>query len=327
MPPILLDFDASTVTIFWRNTGATKYDVQWKKAQDDGWTSLSLSGSLMKKKNIEAGTTYHFRVKEEGASSFGDPLEWVHPNVGSNQQPVAPQVIMEIMPNDVNLLSATVKWNDTTATPPFEVQYLLMDGISDWITATSTASSTAIKKKNLPAKGVPYAFRYRAVTSTNPLWSRAAGPVLPPAPASALTRAIAPTLLTPSGSSVSSPSLGGKVIGLYFSAHWCGPCRQFTPMLAQFYHSMQQLGKPFEVVFVSSDRSQRDFDGYLREMPWLAVPYESDEREALEARHEIRGIPTLKIINTQGAVVDADARQRPLTAATFDRWYAQSYSS
>ncbi|ETW06936.1 hypothetical protein H310_03047 [Aphanomyces invadans] len=320
MRPILLDFDATTVTIFWENTGAEKFDVQWKKVLDEGWTSLSLSSSLMKKKNMEVGTMYHFRVKAADASSYDDPLEWTHPEVGLNQL-AAPQVVMAFMPNDVTLLSATLQWKATNA--PFVVEYLIMDGVSDWITATSSASSTAMKKNNIPYKSTPYAFRFRPTAS--PVWSRAAGPLLPPVAAIALTRAIAPTLLTASGSKVASPSLGGKVIGLYFSAHWCGPCRQFTPMLAQFYQSMQQLGKPFEVVFVSADRSQRDFDGYFREMPWLAVPYDSEEREALEARHEIRGIPTFKIINSQGAIVDGDARQRPLNAATFDAWYAQCY--
>ena len=27
-----------------------------------------------------------------------------------------------------------------------------------------------------------------------------------------------------------------KLIGFYFSAHWCPPCRLFTPVLAEFYN-------------------------------------------------------------------------------------------
>ncbi|KAH9082815.1 hypothetical protein LEN26_021111 [Aphanomyces euteiches] len=324
MRPILLDFDESTVTIFWANQGSA-YDVQWKKAQDADWTPLSLKSSLMKKKNIEAGTTYHFRVKSTDATTFDEPLEWTHPS--ASQQPSAPSVVMEIMPNDVQLLSATVQWtpNGSTSPPPYEVQFLAMDGVSDWVTATATASSTAIKKKNLPNQASPYAFRWRSASST--LWSRTAGPILPPAPATALSRAIAPTLVSNNGTSVSSASLGGKVIGLYFSAHWCPPCRQFTPMLAQFYNTMKQLGKPFEIVFVSADQSQDEFNGYFREMPWLAVRYDSNERKEIEARHRVESIPTLKILNAQGTIIDPDGRQRALQQATFDQWYARCYSS
>jgi len=34
---------------------------------------------------------------------------------------------------------------------------------------------------------------------------------------------------------------------VYFSAHWCPPCRQFTPQLARFYQQAKQAGRKFEV--------------------------------------------------------------------------------
>lgn len=75
---------------------------------------------------------------------------------------------------------------------------------------------------------------------------------------------------------VSSFSGEGKVIGLYFSAHWCPPCRAFTPKLADFYKNFKQSprGDELEIVFVSSDKTQTDFDTYFGDMPWLALPFE-----------------------------------------------------
>ena len=28
----------------------------------------------------------------------------------------------------------------------------------------------------------------------------------------------------------------GKTVGIYFSAHWCPPCRGFTPVLTEFFN-------------------------------------------------------------------------------------------
>ena len=43
----------------------------------------------------------------------------------------------------------------------------------------------------------------------------------------------------------------GAVVAVYFSAHWCPPCRQYTPMLASFYAQAAKANIKFEVVFVS----------------------------------------------------------------------------
>ena len=63
------------------------------------------------------------------------------------------------------------------------------------------------------------------------------------------------------------------MVGLYFSAHWCPPCKGFTPKLADAYQELIGLGKSFEIVFLSSDKSEDAFKEYFNEMPWVALPF------------------------------------------------------
>ena len=70
----------------------------------------------------------------------------------------------------------------------------------------------------------------------------------------------------------------GKTVGIYFSAHWCPPCRGFTPKLAEFYKKYH-TEKNFEIVFVSSDKNEGEFQEYYKEMPWLALPYSDRDRK------------------------------------------------
>lgn len=69
--------------------------------------------------------------------------------------------------------------------------------------------------------------------------------------------------------------------GLYFSAHWCPPCRAFTPMLGEFYNNLKAAGKSLEIVFVSSDRDEAQWKEYYHSMPWLALPFEDRKRKVL----------------------------------------------
>lgn len=51
---------------------------------------------------------------------------------------------------------------------------------------------------------------------------------------------------------------GVKFYAVYFSASWCGPCRNFTPGLVDAYRDLRKNYPEFEVVFVSNDRSAAD---------------------------------------------------------------------
>lgn len=87
------------------------------------------------------------------------------------------------------------------------------------------------------------------------------------------------TLVRKSKDQVSADeALGDKeIIGFYFSAHWCPPCRMFTPVLADFYEEIKDQELPLEIIFVSSDRSEDALFDYMAEAhgDWLAVPFGS----------------------------------------------------
>ena len=98
-----------------------------------------------------------------------------------------------------------------------------------------------------------------------------------------------------------------KYIILYFSAHWCPPCKAFTPVLASWYakHANQT-----EIVFISLDHGENDYKSYYSEMPWAALPYVNRALiETLTADYNISSLPTLIVIdNKTGKMVSKNAR-------------------
>lgn len=86
-------------------------------------------------------------------------------------------------------------------------------------------------------------------------------------------------VLRQAGDSLEQVSVGslcgaGRVVGLYFSAHWCPPCRNFTPLLVDFYKNRKKTGDNLEIVFVSWDKDEASFKEYFSSMPWTAVPFD-----------------------------------------------------
>jgi nucleoredoxin len=136
-------------------------------------------------------------------------------------------------------------------------------------------------------------------------------------------------LCCPGDTKKKGSDLAGKVLGLYFSAHWCPPCRGFTPKLAEWY-SASLKEKGFEVVFVSSDKDQETFNSYFGEQPWLALDFSDRKRkEQLSQLFGVEGIPSLVIVDKDGSVITKDGRGA-ITADTTGKefpWYPKPVSN
>lgn len=114
-------------------------------------------------------------------------------------------------------------------------------------------------------------------------------------------------LIDAAGEATPRSALDGKIVGVYFSASWCPPCRAFTPTLVTFRDQHQD---EFEVVFVSADRNAADQQTYMNEyqMGFLAVPFGSPAGKALSERFSVRGIPKLVILDAAGNVITENGR-------------------
>jgi len=104
-------------------------------------------------------------------------------------------------------------------------------------------------------------------------------------------------------------ALAGKdIVLVYFSAHWCPPCRRFTPLLKNFYQDVSEKG--VELIFVSSDRSKEDMLNYMKEShgDWYAFEHGSKIGQKLSKTFRVSGIPTLVALKTDGTIIDRNAR-------------------
>jgi nucleoredoxin len=109
---------------------------------------------------------------------------------------------------------------------------------------------------------------------------------------------------------VAVSTLEGKVTLLYFGASWCGPCKQFSPILAKLYKSLKAEKKEFEVIFISSDQSQEAFDEYRKDHPWLSLPFSQRKaKDKISRKLRVSTIPTVAILDKLGRVASTKGRQ------------------
>ncbi len=127
---------------------------------------------------------------------------------------------------------------------------------------------------------------------------------------SPIAKLVSPHLVRPGGgtSFAKAPlsmSATPKYYAFYYSAHWCPPCKGFTPELVKFYDRMKQQGADFEIVFVSADRSPKEMHRYMSEykMNWPAVDYDVARKSPQMNQFGGDGIPCLVFVDHTGKVI------------------------
>ena len=118
------------------------------------------------------------------------------------------------------------------------------------------------------------------------------------------------------------------LIGLYFSAHWCGPCRGFTPKLVTFMQMLKEDGVNFPVVFGSGDKDDQAMQEYFASMTgenWFAFPFADERINALKKKYAVSGIPWLVVLDREGNLVANEAdTDVPKGPEAFKEWLVKA---
>ena len=98
-------------------------------------------------------------------------------------------------------------------------------------------------------------------------------------------------------------AIHGKIVGLYFSAGWCPPCRKFSPELSRFQAAHSD---DFAVIFISCDHSEAEMKSFCAGKGFLRVPFGSEARATIQARMGVSMLPTLVIVDVESGEVLTD---------------------
>lgn len=103
---------------------------------------------------------------------------------------------------------------------------------------------------------------------------------------------------------VPDQALRGKIVGLYFGAHFCQACRKTTPLLAEKYKSIIGDQNIFEIIYIPFDCSEEiALEYYLSEMPWKMLSYSEQEKiTILPHLYNIKGMPSLVLLDENGLI-------------------------
>jgi thiol-disulfide isomerase/thioredoxin len=317
---VLIDARSASLTVTWPAVeGASRYILEFRTAEEADFSTLSekLTLTQARKRNLSPEQSYCFRVAGVVNDTVG---AWIsHTETFTTLSTVQDEQDSMAAPKTTNAGSnhaLIISWQkvDDTTTTGYELQMRENKGGSEWSTIAPSLSGLEVKKNNLTSS-LGYQFRVRPNSGS--------APFSPPTDAS-VARGLSTgmqrffhslddgTLLKSPGNPVPiADALGGKeFVLLYASAHWCPPCRKYTPMLANWYNTVRNH---VEIVFLSADHDANGFKSYFATHPWMAVDYDDDAREILLGTIEVKGIPRLVVVSgSTGKIIEDNAVGKPL---------------
>lgn len=103
-----------------------------------------------------------------------------------------------------------------------------------------------------------------------------------------------------SGEPVRLSDLAGKAVILDFWASWCLPCREQAPIVDRVARSFKERG--LVALGIVTDDSPESARRFLASEP-VGYPSLLDEQRAVASAFEVRGLPTLVVLDRAGRVV------------------------
>ncbi|KAG8574401.1 hypothetical protein GDO81_009166 [Engystomops pustulosus] len=109
--------------------------------------------------------------------------------------------------------------------------------------------------------------------------------------------------------------LENRILLLYFAESGCSRCQEFAPILKDFFTKLTDefyvnRSSQLALVYVSLDRSEEDYDSFIKDMPkrWLLVPFEDEEfRRDLEVQFSVSEVPVLVVMKPSGQIISPNA--------------------
>ena len=328
-------------------TAGMSCEVSYRAADagaDEAWATFATSAAAVKKKGFAPESSYVFRMRVRAAdataesewSPYSAHCEFSTVSVGDEAKALSRPPTLRCAEAE----ALTWTWPAVEGAQSYSLEWSALPLAGSWTEVSSALTRCAVRKKNLTPGGKSYAIRVRAAFDGGAL-----GPWSAPSAAACTLRVAQPfknllgagrALVSSAREAVHIDALGAqpskrKLVALYFSAHWCPPCRAFTPRLAAQFAALKQTCTDVEldVVFVSLDRSESAFAKYLAEQRraagtargWFALPWAAaSTREKAASFFRVEGIPRLIVFNSTGTIVSSSTQAEALTPAQLRAW-------